>query len=63
MITISIYITLYHISAVVNNAHRSVVTGAFITGLAGDIAFEEYGFGLLATDVIDNIPKAIKDKR
>ncbi len=44
-----------------NDAFESAIAGAFITGLAGDIAFEEYGFGLLATDVIDNIPKAIKE--
>ncbi len=34
--------------------------GAFINGAAGDIAFEEKGFGLLATDVIDNITKVMK---
>ena len=43
-----------------NNASESAAAASFINGLAGDIAFEEYGFGLLATDVIDNIPKAIK---
>ena len=44
-----------------NNALEAAVAGAFINGKAGDIAFEEYGFGLLATDVIDNIPKAMED--
>ncbi len=43
-----------------NDAFESAAAGAFINGLAGDIAFGEYGFGLLATDVIDAIPKAIK---
>ncbi len=44
-----------------NNALESAVAGAFINGRAGDIAFEKYGFGLLATDVIKNIPKAMGD--
>lgn len=43
-----------------NDAFDAAVAGAFINGRAGDFAFEEYGFGLLATDVIDNIPKAMK---
>lgn len=34
--------------------------GAFINGRAGDLAFKEYGYGLLATDVIDNIPEVMK---
>lgn len=34
--------------------------GAFINGAAGDLAFKEYGYGLLATDVIDNIPAVMK---
>ncbi|MCD5409419.1 MAG: NAD(P)H-hydrate dehydratase [Methanocellales archaeon] len=46
-----------------NDAFESAAAGAFITGLAGDIAFEEYGFGLLATDVMDRIPKAIKGRK
>ncbi len=44
-----------------NNALEAAVAGAFINGRAGDIAFEKYGFGLLATDVIENIPKAMGD--
>ncbi|MDI6889022.1 MAG: NAD(P)H-hydrate dehydratase [Methanocellales archaeon] len=43
-----------------NSAFEAAVAGAFINGRAGDLAFEEWGFGLLATDVIDNIPKAMK---
>ena len=34
--------------------------GAFTTGLAGDLAFEEKSFGLLATDVIDKIPIVLR---
>ena len=44
-----------------NNALEAAVAGAFINGRAGDLAFKKYGSGLLATDVIDNIPKAMED--
>ncbi len=33
-------------------------TGAFICGRAGDIAYEQKNYGILATDVIENIPLA-----
>jgi hydroxyethylthiazole kinase-like uncharacterized protein yjeF len=33
---------------------------AFINGAAGDLAFQDFGYGLLATDVIDNIPRLLK---
>lgn len=38
---------------------RAAVAAAYVNGLAGDIAFKEKGFGLVATDVIENLPKAI----
>jgi NAD(P)H-hydrate epimerase len=34
--------------------------GAFTAGLAGDLAFEEKSYGLLATDVIDKIPLVLR---
>ena len=34
--------------------------GAFMVGLAGDLAFEEKSYGLLATDVIDKIPFVLR---
>ncbi len=38
----------------------AAVLGTFIHGLAGDIAAEEFGeFGLIAGDVVSNLPKAI----
>ncbi len=43
-----------------NSAFEAAVAGAFINGRAGDLAFEKWGAGLLATDIIDNIPKAMK---
>ncbi|MHA1917316.1 MAG: NAD(P)H-hydrate dehydratase [Candidatus Ranarchaeia archaeon] len=38
----------------------SASAAAFITGKAGDLAFEKLGNSLLATDVIENIPKVIE---
>ncbi|MGN0099223.1 MAG: NAD(P)H-hydrate dehydratase [Candidatus Methanomethylophilaceae archaeon] len=34
--------------------------GAFISGKAGEIAFDEKSYGLIATDVIENIPSVLK---
>jgi NAD(P)H-hydrate epimerase len=34
--------------------------GTFAAGVAGDLAFEEKSFGLLATDVIDKVPFVIR---
>ncbi len=34
--------------------------GVFTTGLAGDLAFEERSYGLLATDVVDKIPIVLR---
>jgi hydroxyethylthiazole kinase-like uncharacterized protein yjeF len=39
---------------------EAAACSAFINGAAGDMAFEEFGYGLLATDVIDYIPKVMK---
>lgn len=33
---------------------------AFVSGTAGDIAYQEMGFGFLATDVADRIPRAVR---
>lgn len=33
---------------------------AYINGTAGDLAFEKMGYCIMATDVIDNIPEALK---
>ncbi|MDR0791221.1 MAG: bifunctional ADP-dependent NAD(P)H-hydrate dehydratase/NAD(P)H-hydrate epimerase, partial [Methanomassiliicoccaceae archaeon] len=35
--------------------------GAYICGCAGEKAFSEYSYGMIATDVIDMIPKVLKD--
>ncbi|MFH0862961.1 MAG: NAD(P)H-hydrate dehydratase [Candidatus Altiarchaeota archaeon] len=38
---------------------KSACAGAFLSGFAGDIAAEEYGVSLVATDVISRLPDAI----
>ena len=43
-----------------HEAFSAACAAAFINGAAGDLAFEEFGYGLLATDVIDHIPEAMK---
>lgn len=44
-----------------NPAFLSATCAAYINGAAGDLAFEKAGNGLLATDVIENIPRIIKE--
>lgn len=39
---------------------EAAACSSFINGAAGDIAFKEFGYGLLATDVIDHIPAVMK---
>lgn len=43
-----------------NTGIEAAAAAAYICGRAGDIAYEEFGVGLLATDVIDRIPAAMK---
>jgi hydroxyethylthiazole kinase-like uncharacterized protein yjeF len=40
---------------------ESAAAGAFINGAAGDLAFDEKGYHLVATDLIDWIPKVMND--
>ncbi|MDR0777906.1 MAG: NAD(P)H-hydrate dehydratase [Methanomassiliicoccaceae archaeon] len=35
--------------------------GAYICGSAGEKAFDEYSYGMIATDVIEKIPEVLKD--
>ena len=41
-------------------AVAAATAGAFVTGTAGDLAFRKFGYGLLATDVIECIPEAMR---
>jgi len=47
--------------AIADDPFKAATAAAFVNGAAGDIAFEEKGYGLLATDVVENIPRVIKD--
>lgn len=42
------------------NPFDAACLGAYICGKAGEIAFESKSYGLIATDVIDNIPTVLK---
>jgi ADP-dependent NAD(P)H-hydrate dehydratase / NAD(P)H-hydrate epimerase len=43
-----------------NPAFEAACCGAFLNGLAGTMAFEEKGFGMLASEVAEMIPYALK---
>jgi hydroxyethylthiazole kinase-like uncharacterized protein yjeF len=45
----------------VNDAIDAASCAAFIGGVAGDLAFEEKGFGLLATDIIERIADVMSE--
>jgi len=47
--------------ALANDPFKVAAAAAFVNGAAGDYAFEEKGYGLLATDVVENIPRVMKD--
>ncbi len=47
--------------AIVSDPLKAATAAAFVNGAAGDLAFEEKGYGLLATDVVENITKVMKD--
>ncbi|MHC1611067.1 MAG: NAD(P)H-hydrate dehydratase [Candidatus Methanospirareceae archaeon] len=49
--------------AIASDPLRAATAAAFVNGAAGEIAFEEKGYGLLATDVMENIPRVMKDFR
>lgn len=44
-----------------HDALDAACAAAFINGRAGDMAFKDKGYSLLATDVIDKIPEVIRD--
>ncbi len=42
-----------------NDPLQAASSAAFLSGYAGDIAFEKFGYSLLATDVLNFVPEAI----
>jgi hydroxyethylthiazole kinase-like uncharacterized protein yjeF len=49
--------------AIADDPFKAATAAAFVNGAAGDIAFEEKGYGLLATDMMENIPRVIREMR
>jgi len=47
--------------ALANDPFKVAAAAAFVNGAAGDYAFEEKGYGLLATDVVESISKVMND--
>jgi NAD(P)H-hydrate epimerase len=43
-----------------SSAMRAAVAAAFVNGKAGDLVYPEKDFGMLATDVIERIPEAMR---
>jgi hydroxyethylthiazole kinase-like uncharacterized protein yjeF len=49
--------------AVSQDPFRAATAAAFVNGSAGNLAFEEKGYGLLATDVLEKIPTVTREFR
>ena len=47
--------------AISSDPFKAATAAAFVNGTAGDLAFADKGYGLLATDVVENIPRVMKD--
>jgi NAD(P)H-hydrate epimerase len=46
-----------------NPAYKAARAAAFVGGAAGDMAFEDKGYGLMASDMLERIPYALKKFR
>jgi NAD(P)H-hydrate epimerase len=42
------------------SAMRAATAAAYVNGKAGDLVYPEKDFGMVATDVIEKIPEAMK---
>nr|QNO55965.1 ATP-dependent (S)-NAD(P)H-hydrate dehydratase [Methanosarcinales archaeon ANME-1 ERB7]QNT35777.1 ATP-dependent (S)-NAD(P)H-hydrate dehydratase [uncultured Methanosarcinales archaeon] len=47
--------------AIASDPFKAATAAAFVNSTAGDLAFADKGYGLLATDVVENIPRVMKD--
>lgn len=47
--------------AIASDPFKAATAAAFVNGAAGDLAFADKGYGLLATDVVENITRVMKD--
>jgi NAD(P)H-hydrate epimerase len=47
--------------AIASDPFKAATAAAFVNSTAGDIAFVDKGYGLLATDVVENIPRVMKE--
>lgn len=43
------------------DAYEAGYLGAYLSGRAGELAFNKHSYGMIATDVIDRIPKVLKN--
>jgi NAD(P)H-hydrate epimerase len=51
--------TIAGLLAQTKNAEEATLLGVYLHGLAGDLAFETSGNGLIAGDIADNLPRAL----
>ena len=51
--------TIAGLLAQTKDAQTATLLGVYLHGLAGDLAFEEKGTGLIAGDIADNLPRAL----
>ncbi|WP_418285085.1 NAD(P)H-hydrate dehydratase [Halorubrum sp. DTA46] len=48
--------------AATTDPFRAAAVGAYVTGTAGDLAAADNGYGLVATDLIDRLPQAMRNE-
>ena len=53
--------TIAGLLAQMNHASDAATLGVFLHGVAGDLAFETLGNGLVAGDILENLPRALKE--
>jgi ADP-dependent NAD(P)H-hydrate dehydratase len=44
----------------ISDAFSASITGVYLTGMAGDLAYKRVGLHMVATDLIEQLPKAMK---